>query len=215
MRTLLLTLFVALLVILPFCLWGDAVDAWFKAMATADTTTRGLLAGLLFSALALDIFLPVPSSLASTLCGAFFGWWGGLAISFGAMTTSCVIGWWMGRLCTPMAIRFISKDEYPRLQALLCRHGVILLLALRTVPVLAEASVLLAGIAKYPFRRCMPLLLAGNLVVSLAYVYAGVYGHDAENMLPAFLASITLSALFMGVAALLRKRTPPPTQPSR
>ena len=67
---------IALAVIIPFCLWGEAIDAWFVSMATADTTTRAVLATTLFSALALDIFLPVPSSLASTLCGAFFGWWG-------------------------------------------------------------------------------------------------------------------------------------------
>jgi hypothetical protein len=52
----------------------------------------------------------------------------------------------------------------------------------------------------------MPLLLAGNAVVSLAYVCAGVYGHRAENMLPAFLSSIALSALLMLTAACFRKR---------
>jgi hypothetical protein len=54
--------------------------------------------------------------------------------------------------------------------------------------------------------KCMPLLLAGNAVVSLAYVCAGVYGHSAENMLPAFLSSIALSALLMLAAACFRKR---------
>jgi uncharacterized membrane protein YdjX (TVP38/TMEM64 family) len=206
MRTLLLTIVIALVVILPFCFWGDSIDAWFQTMTTADTTTRGLLAGLLFSSLALDIFLPVPSSLASTLCGAFFGWVGGFLLSFGAMSLSCVLGWCVGRLFTPLAIRCIGTDEYPRLQRLLQRHGIVILLALRTVPVLAEASVLLAGIAGRSFMKCMPLLLAGNAVVSLAYVCAGVCGHSAENMLPAFLSSIALSAILMAVATCFRKR---------
>lgn len=206
MRTVLLTIAIAFIVILPFCIWGEAIDAWFQTMTTADTTTRGLLATLLFSSLALDIFLPVPSSLASTLCGAFFGWTGGFLLSFGAMSVSCVLGWWVGKLFTPLAIRVIGEDEYPRLQRLLQRYGIVILLALRTVPVLAEASVLLAGIAGRPFMKCMPLLFAGNGVVSLAYVCAGVYGHSAENMLPAFLSSIALSALLMLSAACLRKR---------
>jgi 3-dehydroquinate synthase len=212
MKTLLLTLAVAFLIIIPFCLWGEAIDAWFHSMAEADTTTRGILATTLFSALAFDIFLPVPSSLASTLCGAFFGWIGGFLLSFGAMTMSCIIGWAVGQCFTPLALRLVGTTEFPRLQSLLQRHGIIILLALRTVPVLAEASVLLAGIAKVPFRKCMPILLAGNAAVSLAYVYAGVYGHDAENMLPAFLASLTLSAVLLLIAAPLRKRNSHPSQ---
>ncbi|MBR4946006.1 MAG: VTT domain-containing protein [Kiritimatiellae bacterium] len=195
---------IALAVILPFCLWGDAIDAWFVSMATADTTTRAVLATTLFSALALDIFLPVPSSLASTLCGAFFGWWGGFALSFGAMTVSCLLGWAIGRLLTPFARRLIGENDLPRLQAALTRHGILILLALRTVPVLAEASVLLAGIARVPFRKCMPLLLLGNAIVSLAYVYAGVYGKNAENMLPAFLGSLLVSGLLMCGTFLFR-----------
>lgn len=211
MRTWLLVGVIALAVILPFCFWGDAIDAWFVTMAEADTTTRSLLATLLFSALALDIFLPVPSSLASTLCGAFFGWWGGFALSFGAMTASCLLGWAIGRLLTPFARRLIGERELPRLQTALTRHGVLILLALRTVPVLAEASVLLAGIARVPFAKCMPLLLLGNAVVSLVYVYAGVYGQHAENMLPAFLGSLTISGLLMLSTRLLRSHKTHPS----
>ncbi|MBQ9694617.1 MAG: VTT domain-containing protein [Kiritimatiellae bacterium] len=208
MKTTLLVFLVALAVILPFCIWGEAIDAWFVAMANADTSTRGLLGTLLFSALALDIFLPVPSSLASTLCGTFFGWIGGFLLSFGAMTVSCFLGWAIGHLATPLAKRFIGENDLPKLQALLTRYGILILLALRTVPVLAEASVLLAGIARVPFRACMPLLLLGNAIVSLAYVYAGVYGKNAENMLPAFLGSLTLSGLLMLTTFWLRRTRP-------
>lgn len=206
-RTIFLTLAVALLIIIPFCIWGETIDLWFKEMASTDTTMRTVLGGSLFVALSLDVLLPIPSSLVSTLCGAFFGWIGGLLLSTIAMCISCVIGWSIGRLCTPLALRFIGTDEYPRLQHLLQRHGVVILLALRTVPVLAEASVLLAGIANVPFRKCMPLLLIANLLVSLIYVYAGVCGHDNENMLPAFLVSILLSACFMLGTTSLRKRS--------
>lgn len=208
MKTLLLILAIALAIIIPFCLWGEAIDAWFVSMASADSTTRTLLGSTLFGALALDIFLPIPSSLVSTLCGAFFGWWGGFALSFGAMTVSCLIGWSVGRLMMPLARWCIGESELPRLQSLLLRHGILILLALRTVPVLAEASVLLAGIAKVPFRKSFPLLLLGNAIVSIAYVYAGVYGKSAENMLPAFLGSLFVSALLMLTSLLWRKKSP-------
>lgn len=205
MKTTFLILTIAAFVILPFCFWGERIDAWFTQMAHADTTTRGLLGSLLFAALALDIFLPVPSSLASTLCGSFFGSLGGFLISFGAMTTSCLIGWVVGTLFTPLARRFVGEKDLPHLQSLLARHGIIILLALRTVPVLAETSVLLAGIARVSFWKCMPILLLANALVSAVYVYAGAYGNQSENMLPAFLASIALSALLMLSTFYFRK----------
>lgn len=206
MKTILLVVIIGLLIILPFCFWGEAIDAWFVATANADTSTRTCIATILFSALALDVFLPVPSSLASTLCGVFFGWVGGFLLSFGAMTTSCVIGWLLGTRVTPLARRFIGETELPKLQTLLDRYGVIFLLALRTIPVLAEASVLLAGIARQPFRKCMPLLLLGNAIVSITYVYAGVYGKNAENMLPAFLISLGVSGLLMLGTLFIRRQ---------
>ncbi len=206
MKTITLVLIIGLLIILPFCFWGETIDAWFIATANAGTTTRLSLAILLFSALALDVFLPVPSSLASTLCGVFFGGIGGFLISFCAMTASCLIGWLVGTRATSLACRFVGESELPKLQRLLARYGILFLLALRAIPVFAEVSVLLAGIARLPFRKCFPLLTIGNAVISFTYVYAGVYGKNAGNMLPAFLISLSISAILMVGTLFLRRQ---------
>lgn len=206
-RTLWLVLAVGLAIIIPFLLWGEAIEAWFGALA-ADASRRAALGWALFGLLALDIVLPVPSSLASTLCGVVFGLWGGFAISFGAMTVSAALGYAIGRLFAGWARRLIGARENALLRLFLRRHGPPALIALRTVPVLAEASVLFAGLGRMrPWRAAWPLL-AGNAAVSLIYALVGAWGHRADAMLPAFLGSLALSGLFWLAARRLTKRAP-------
>ena len=105
-KTIWLVLGVALAIIIPFLLFGDAIEAWFADLARPEAgTARGAFGAILFGLLALDVLLPVPSSLASTLCGVVFGLWGGFWLSFGAMTVSAALGYWLGRACSSASAR--------------------------------------------------------------------------------------------------------------
>ena len=202
-----LALGVGAAILIPFALFGDAIDAWFVALASPEAgTARGVLGGVIFALLALDIVLPVPSSLASTLCGVLFGLWGGFWISFGAMTVSCVLGYALGRLCSGYAKRLIGARENALLRLFLRRHGASFLVALRTVPVLAEASVLFAGLGRMRTLRAAWPLLLGNAAVSLIYAWVGDQGRSADAMLPAFLASLALSGARMALAYFRPRR---------
>ena len=74
------------------------------------------------------------------------------------------------------------------------------LLLLRPVPVLAEASVLFAGIARLPPGRAALELLMGNAVVSAVYAGVGAWGRTTDSMLPAFAATLAVAALCMVAA---------------
>ena len=207
-KTLWLLLAVGALILVPFALFGEPIEAWFNAISAPEAgTQRALLGWILFGLLALDVLLPVPSSLASTLCGVAFGLWGGFWLSFGAMTLSAALGYALGRLCSSWARRAIGEQENALLAAFLLRYGTPILIALRTVPVLAEASTLFAGIGRLPLRRAAWPLLLGNAAVSLIYAWVGALGHSADAMLPAFLGSLGLSALLLLAARLLRPRS--------
>ena len=207
-KTVWLLLAVGALILVPFVLFGEPIEAWFNAISAPEAgTRRALLGWALFGLLALDVLLPIPSSLASTLCGVAFGLWGGFWISFAAMTVSAALGYVLGVLCSDWARRAIGERENALLHAFLQRYGTPILIALRTVPVLAEASTLFAGIGRLsPCRAAWPLLL-GNAVVSLIYAWVGALGHSADAMLPAFLGSLGLSALLLLAARLLRPRS--------
>ena len=180
-KTIWLVLGVALAIIIPFLLFGDAIEAWFADLARPEAgTARGAFGAILFGLLALDVLLPVPSSLASTLCGVVFGLWGGFWLSFGAMTVSAALGYALGVLCSDWARRAIGERENALLHAFLQRYGTPILIALRTVPVLAEASTLFAGIGRLSPRRAAWPLLLGNAVVSLIYAWVGALGHSAD-----------------------------------
>lgn len=212
-KTVWLLLGVGLAIILPFLAFGEAIDAWFLRLMDAQRQARGFSAAVLFGLLSLDIILPVPSSLASTWCGMLLGLWGGFWLSFTAMTVSCALGLVLGRWAAPWAWRHVGEREGAALRRFFARHGAVVLVALRAVPVLAEASVLFAGIVRVPLRRAAPLLLFGNAAVSLAYAWVGSVGRATEAMLPAFLGSMAASGLFLLGAWLWDRRTPTPPPP--
>ncbi len=190
------------LIIIPFILFEAPINHFITTHLQAETTPRLTLGAILFGALSLDLFLPVPSSLVSTACGLSFGLLKGFLLSFMAMNLSCMLGYLFGRICTEKAKTMVGEKEFVTLQTLFQRYGTLFLIALRTAPVLAEASVLFAGISRTPPLKTATLLLFGNATVSLIYTLVGHYGRSTDAMIPAFIASLAVSALFMLPLAL-------------
>ena len=68
MRWAVLWVILIAIVLLPFVLFGEQFEEFGKQITQSDTS-RWLVAGAVFSLLALDVFLPVPSSIVSTGAG--------------------------------------------------------------------------------------------------------------------------------------------------
>lgn len=197
LRLTLLFLLIATAILIPFICFEDAINQWFQTTLETNESARWLIASVLFGALSLDIFLPVPSSLASTLCGHCFGIFTGFLISFSAMTVSSLLGYFLGRFTQRVARKLLGEREATLLTTFFERHGIPTLIALRTVPILAEASVLFAGLANYRFWPTLGATLLGNALISLLYAIVGHVGHATDAMLPAFLASMVLSGILL------------------
>ena len=203
-RTGLLLLGVCVALIVPFVLWQEPIEAFFQDFGALEGQARWLSAAILFGALALDIFLPVPSSLVSTLFGMLLGVGWGWFGSFLAMNVSAAIGYWLGARGSALARRALGEAESALLTDFFARRGPMALVALRAVPVLAEASCLFAGMARAPLGKSALALTLGNAAVSLMYALVGAWGREVDAMLPAFAASLLLSGLLMWAA---KKRT--------
>ena len=80
-RAIALFLFVSAVVLATFFLWGERIDAWTQKVVEKAADDKTLVAVILFLVLASDIFLPVPSSIASTACGLVLGPVLGFAVS--------------------------------------------------------------------------------------------------------------------------------------
>jgi uncharacterized membrane protein YdjX (TVP38/TMEM64 family) len=158
--------------------------------------------------LASDIFLPIPSSIVSTAAGVLLGFWRGTAAIWAGMMAACLLGYATGMRASGMARRFVGPDGLARVEALAEKYGDWTIALCRPIPVLAEASVIFAGLVQTPFRRFAALTAASNLGVAIGYAAVGAFSMTMDSFLFAFLGSLLLPAIAMAIARLiLRKRT--------
>ncbi len=200
-RTGVLLALVLLAIIVPFVLFGGAVDAWtgrLVAQAESHRRSTGLLLAML---LAVDIVL------VSTACGMALGFAGGACASFAGMSLSAAAGYGIGRTASCFAGRFIGQGEVALLRTFHARYGVWMLLALRPVPVLAEASLVFSGLSRQPVSGVVAAAALGNAAVSLVYAAVGAWGRRADAFLPAFGVSLLLAGgLFWGLSRRRMRR---------
>jgi len=83
------------LIIIPFILFEKQFEALGTWLAEGHAS-GGLAASIIVALLALDVFLPVPSSIVSTGAGVLLGFWRGVAVIWIGMTIGCVIGYAFG-----------------------------------------------------------------------------------------------------------------------
>jgi uncharacterized membrane protein YdjX (TVP38/TMEM64 family) len=196
------------LVLVPFLLFGGAFTAFAERLTSGTLPVRALVPAVI-ALLALDVFLPVPSSLISAGAGALVGFWGGTLTVWLGMTAGCILGYVIGARMARLASRFIGDAELQRAGRMFDRHGIWALAACRAVPVLAEASVVFCGVARTRLRPFLLISSLSNLAIAATYSAVGHYALQVDSFLPAFLGALTLPALGMFVASrlLLSSRT--------
>jgi membrane protein DedA with SNARE-associated domain len=193
-------------VLLPFLLFEHQFNE-FAARVTAGGTPRWLVAGAIFSLLALDVFLPVPSSIVSTAAGVLLGIATGTAVVWSGMMVGCLLGYWIGARGSGAAERLVGADGLARASTLFARYGDLTIVLCRPVPVIAEASVVFAGIVRAQFTRFAQLTAISNLGIALGYAAFGAYSHSVDSFVGAFLGAIALPGLFILISRLTFGRT--------
>lgn len=182
-----------------FLVWGEAFEAWTAAQLGGYSSFTVTVAGS--ALLALDIFLPVPSSLVGILLGSNAGFAMGTFAGFLGLTIGCIIGYWFGRVfgkADRPAKEIVSEG---RAQSILDRYGLLALVMFRPVPVLAETSIILAGAAKMPFGKVLGVSAMANLGVSMLYAAIG------SSLSVGTAAGLTLIAFASVLAIKVAKRT--------
>jgi uncharacterized membrane protein YdjX (TVP38/TMEM64 family) len=149
-----------LLPLVPFLLIGELPgERWLSA-----TDDNALLFGLSGSGLlALDILLPVPSSLIGTALGARLGFFFGILSCWSGLMLGTLIGYCVGHL---LPAKFAT--HLPRTPSLA------LVFISRPIPVLAEAAAIAAGAYRLPFHGFVVASSLGNAVYSLALCASAV-----------------------------------------
>ena len=150
--------------LVPFFIIGEMPgERWLSA--TDDHAGLFALAGA--ALLAIDVLLPVPSSIVGTMLGARLGFAGGFLAAFAGLMT--------GQVAAYAGSRWLLRREGPDLPAAPTLMAIFLS---RPVPVLAEAMALAAGAAQLRWRQFLLACGAGN------FIYAAALALNGAELLP-------------------------------
>lgn len=178
---------VLLVPVLPFVLLGDRFEAWLGRMAEHPPSSPATFA-VVVALLATDIFLPIPSSVISTLSGWQLGWWLGTLATWAGMNLGAAFGFGLAKRFGQGFARWFSRDDdLDHMHGLIDRFGPSVLMITRAMPVFAEASVLIAGIHALSWRRFWLAVVPSNLGIAVAYAAFGDYA-ERHQWLPMALA---------------------------
>lgn len=117
---------------------------------------------LLFAAtggglLALDIALPIPSSLVGTALGARLGFWVGSLCCWLGLMAGSAIGYGLGHLYPARLVSTVAPEPM----------GTLVFLS-RPVPIIAEAAAMVAGATRMPPAAFLVSCALGNGIYSVA-----------------------------------------------
>ncbi|TWT58202.1 SNARE associated Golgi protein [Thalassoglobus neptunius] len=158
---------------LPFLILGESFEneirSWFEQSWSPPARF-----GLIVALLALDIFLPIPSSAVSTYGGAVLGFgWATLASWLGLMLGN-LVGFHSAKF---VGARFVQRmtDQRDRqvVDQVQERLAIWSVAVTRPLPILAEATILLFGAMRVPFSLILFPLIVANLVIAASYSAIG------------------------------------------
>lgn len=188
-------------IIIPFLLFEpqfEQLGAWLVSGKASGWTSATIIMGLL----ALDVFLPVPSSIVSTGAGLLLGFWRGASVIWMGMILGCAIGYAFGARAAGAARKLVGADSLARASRVMDRYGAWALVVCRPIPVLAESSVVFAGLVRSPLAPFIWLTTLSNLGIAIAYAAVGAFSMKAGSFLWTFIGALALP----GIAMLVGKR---------
>ncbi|MGB3125686.1 MAG: 3-dehydroquinate synthase, partial [Pseudomonas sp.] len=203
------------LVIASFLLFEQQIQGFLNHLNLYQPSTPTLalnLALLLIALLALDVVLPVPSSMVALLAVAMLGSVGGYLVIFVGLCLGAGLGYALGagyfRL---LAGRLGLHQRQPG--QLAYRLNTLSLICLRGVPVLAETSVVAAGMQRYPLRAFLLVTTLANAGLALAYTAIGTFLIEQNALLVTIVASMVLPLLFVAGHSLFKTLRKPNAEP--
>ena len=194
------------LILVPFLLFEERMERFSEALLQ-DSFGRPSVAFAVVLLLAADLLAPVPSSVVATASGLLLGLGPGTAATWVGMQSGALVGYGLGRIAgRRAALRIVGESELRRAARAYGRWGSLFLIASRAVPVLAEGSVVIAGVAGMPLLSFFGLVGMSNLAIAAVYAGVGAYVRDVSTFLLAFAASILIPGSLMLVARALSAR---------
>lgn len=198
MKRLLIPLLVLISIIIVLFIGMPGLEDNFSQLLTNSAQeTKLYFIGISFSLLALDVFLPVPSSIVLFFNGSVLGLFFGTLLSLAASLVSALLGFYFGKAFYQRMNRGYHPEELAKAQYIIERYGFAGIIATRGIPILSEAISILCGNMNYNFTKFFTASFIGFLPICLLYAYIGSHSLDANSFLWAFGINIGIAAVFL------------------
>ena len=188
LKIVLFVIFVMTLVCLPFVLFGE--EYVLPLLESREQRTWALVA-IAIALLASDSVAPVPATIVIMYLAARGGVMAGVIGGTIGLTLGVLAAAWIGRAAVGrLAPKFLPDAELARMRTALQRRLMVTLACLRSVPVLAETSVIVAAATGVPVGRIVRVTILPNFVMAVIYSVA------ADNSLMTAVLTFVATMLF-------------------
>jgi uncharacterized membrane protein YdjX (TVP38/TMEM64 family) len=208
LRLLGLFLFLALVVAIPFLIWGSGFEQSFTPQgAAAWLTGYGQWAGVAGILLLMsDLVLPIPATAVMAALGFVYGPVAGGLIATSGSFLSGALGYllcrWFGR---PVAIRLLGPKDLLDGERLFARVGGWLVVLSRWLPVFPEVIACMAGLSRMPPLAFFAALACGSAPLGFVFAMIGHAGVDYPVLAIALSAGLP-PLLWLGVQPYFRAK---------
>jgi len=210
MRFLWVSIGLAVLLLIPFLIWEDALNMLFSHDAMVSWLKEnqgwGWLGGI--ALLIADLLLPIPGTVVMSALGYVYGpLVGGIVSASGSFLSGLVAYTLCRKTGKKAALWLVGKNDLAKGERLFSKSGGWIVALSRSLPLLSEVIACLAGIAKMPARRFALSLACGSVPFGFAFAWIGSLGGNWPRLALA-LSLLIPPILWLIVGKFFRERRP-------
>ena len=156
-----------------------------------------ILGALIVLFLFIDLFIAVPTMTIIILAGYFIGFELALFYTTIGLLSASLTGYFLSRKYGMKVLDKLSSNEEQKQEMtdLFNKHGVLVLVLSRAVPMLPEISSCLAGACDMSLKRFLFAWFLGTIPYVCVITYAGSIS-NLDNPMPAIYAALGITILF-------------------
>ncbi len=172
----------------------DDIQYWLETAKDISPLYIGLLISLLLFA---DLFIAIPTLTICILSGYFLGAGLGALFSIVGVTLAGITGHLLSRsIGRTLLKKFVREPKkIQEMEATFQRHGFVMILISRALPILPETTACLSGLTRMRFLKFLLAWIISSYPYVIIAAYAGSIS-SFDDPKPAIFTAIALSAFF-------------------
>lgn len=209
MRLLWIFLGLSLLFLIPFLVWGEAMEKLFSNRG-AISWLQAYGAWAWFAGIALlvgDLFFPLPGTAVMAALGYIYGPVIGGVIGASGSFLSGMLAYglcrWLGNRA---ALRLVTENHLDQGRQRFTQLGGSIIALSRFVPLLAEVVACMAGLTRMPMRSFLTSMACGCLPMGFTFAFVGHAG-AAHPALALTLSAVLPPILWLAVQPIIRVKS--------